>query len=318
MRTPAFLLPSTFGSVPRPALRAARLSLAAGLALATALPARAATVEWGGSARLDAEHTSDLFPGGDAAESASRLRLTLAPRLQFEVSPSLRIRPWFELEVERHDAFPARDLERHLVGVDVRRGSSRLRLVHGWTNDELYFPSTGGGAFLDRRVDGAELRIGLTPDLRLQGGIEREGNDFIAIHEERDDRRWTTRLGLERGDAQRLRTALTWLFRDTKSETDLYTYRQNTLRLDVEGTARGGWHGGARVEGGLRNYDTGASFASNFGREDHRWRARLALGRRVTGPLAAEAYHAWRETESSRPGKGSVVRTFGLSLTCER
>ena len=303
-------------------LRAARVAavvaLVVPLALPAATPADARPPEWGGTARLDAEHTSDLFPGGDVAESSSLLRLTLSPQVQFRVSPTLRVRPWAEGTIERHEAVPARDLERWQFGVDLRRGAARLRLHHGFTNDELYFPSSGGDAFVDRRTSGVEARVALSPDVRLTGGVEREVNDFVAIHQPRDDRRWITRLGVERGEAKHLRTALTWFYRDARSITDSYTYRQNTLRLEVEGTLQSRWRGAARLEGGLRNYDTGAEFASNFGRQDQRWRARLAVGRPIAGALAAEAYHAWRETESSRVGKDSVVRTFGISLVYDR
>ena len=317
MRTPVIPCLPSFRRIPRPGRLATGLIFLAGLAL-IAPPEATSGVAWGGGVRLDAEHTSDLFPGGDFAESASLIRLTLSPQFQFRVRNALRIRPWFDLEVERHDGFEARDLERQVLGVDLRHGPGRLRLYHGWTNHELYFPSRGGGAYLDRRIDGAELRLAVAPDIQLRGGIEHESDDFVPTHQERDGRRWVTRLGVERGAAKGLRTAATWFFRDTKSTTDLYTYRQNMLRLDVEGTMRGAWHGAARVEGGLRNYDTGAEYASNFGRQDHRWRARLAMAHPVAGPVAAEAYHAWRQTESSRVSKGSVVRTIGLALTYDR
>ncbi|MEO6462947.1 MAG: hypothetical protein ABIP29_07710 [Candidatus Eisenbacteria bacterium] len=293
-------------------------ALACLLALAAAGPAVARPPEWGGTARLDAEHTSDLFPGGDVAESSSLLRLTLAPQVQFRLSSTMRVRPWVECAVERHDDVPDADVEHWSLGVDLRRGPARLRLQHGFTDDELYFLSSGGDARVDRRSFAAEARLGLTPNVRLTAGVEREDHDFVAIHEERDNRRWITRLGVERGEATSLRTAVTWFFRDTRSITDLYTYRQNTLRLDVEGTLPSAWRGAARVEGGLRNYDTGAEFASNFGRQDHRWRARFAVGHPIAGGLAAEGYHAWRETESSRVSKDSVVRTLGLSLVYDR
>lgn len=315
MRTPGRPLPLR---PPAPPPAVAPAALACLLVLACAGPAAAHPPEWGGSARLDAEHTSDLFPGGDAAESSSLLRLTLAPQVQFRLSSTMRVRPWVECAVERHDDVPDADVEHWSLGVDLRRGPARFRLQHGFTQDELYFPSSGSDARVDRRSFAAEARLGLTPNVRLTAGVEREDHDFVATHEERDNRRWITRLGVERGEATSLRTALSWFFRDTRSITDLYTYRQNTLRLDVEGTLRSAWRGAARVEGGLRNYDTGAEFASNFGRQDHRWRARFAVGHPIAGGLAAEGYHAWRETESSRVSKDSVVRTFGLSLVYDR
>ncbi len=302
----------------RPAHRAVLAALGALVAVLAAGPAGASAPELTGLARLDAFATSDLFPGGPTREEDSGLRLRLAPELQFHAGQRLRVKPWADVGIERYQDYPERDVETYEFGVDLRRSNVRLRLLAGFSNDELYFPDPAGDAIVDRRHGAAEVRVEVRPGLRVHGGLERETNTFDELHPERDDRRWTTRLALERGESRTLRTALTWMYRDTKSVTDLYTYGQNVLRFDVEGALPARVHGALRVEGGLRTYQTGDVYASNFSRQDNRWRLLTTLAHPVAGPLRAEIGAQWRQTGSTRDSKNSIVRGIGLGLVYER
>jgi len=281
-------------------------------------PARATAAEFGGAARLDFFATSDLFPGGEVREADTGLHLGLVPEVQFRAGRHVRVKPWAEIELERYHDYPARDLARFGFGVDIRRSNVRLRLFHGSSNDELYFPDPAGDAIVDRQQSGAEIRFEATPGVRLHAGLERETNAFDNLHPDRDDRRWTTRLGVERGEARRIRTALTWFYRDTQSVTNLYSYGQNVLRLDAEGALVDRLHGALRLEAGLRSYRTGEIFASNFSRQDSRWRVFTTLAHPVVGPLRAEISAQWRQTDSTRDSKKSVVRGFGFGLVAQR
>ena len=162
------------------------------------------------------------------------------------------------------------------------------------------------------------MRVEVVPGVRLHGGIEREEKAFDEFHPERDDRRWSTRLGVERGQAQTFRTALTWFYRDTQSITDLYSYGQNVLRLDAEGALVARLHGAVRLDGGVRSYRTGDVFASNFSRQDNRWRVFTTLDHPIAGPLRVELGAQWRATGSTRDAKNSVVRGVSLGLVVER
>ncbi len=300
----------------------ARLGLLATVVLGCALTApamaRASAPEFAGTARLDVFATSDLFPGGDTREPDQGLRLGLAPEVTFHAGDHLRIKPWADLGIERHRVYPERDLVAYEFGVDLRRSNLRLRLFHGFGNDELYFPDPSGDAIVDRRNTGAEVRLEVVPGVRVHGGIEREEKAFDELHVERDDRRWSTRLGVERGQAKMFRTALTWFYRDTRSITDLYSYGQNVLRLDAEGALVARLHGAVRLEGGVRSYRTGDVFASNFSRQDNRWRVSTMLDHPIAGPLRVELGAQWRATGSTRNSKNSIVRGASLGLVVER
>jgi hypothetical protein len=303
-------------------VRSAFLSGLAGVVLLAGLlaaqPALAAGPALTGVARLDAFATSDLYPGGPTREPDTGLHLGLNPELQFKTGSHVRVKPWIAFELERYQDNPGRDLARYAFGVDLRRSRVRLRLAYGFTNDELYFPDPAGDAIVDRRFGAVDARYEIAPGLRASAGLDHETNTFDDLHPERDDSRWTTRVVLERGESRTLRTALTWMYRDTRSITDLYTYGQNVMRLDVEGALVARVHGSLRAEGAVRTYQTGNVYASNFSRQDNRWRVLTTLAHPLVGPLRAELNAQWRQTGSTRDSKDSVVRGIGLGLVYER
>ena len=300
------------------AIRRMTGALLLGLALGPARQADAASPPLGGEIRLEAFHTDDLFPGGSTRESDDGVRLSLRPEWSARVGHGLRTKLWARVVVERYRHFTDRDLERWEAGLDVKHGAHRLRLYGGTTPDELYFPSSAGGAFLDRRHVGLEARAGFALSWFALGGIEYEREDFVTNYNERDDHRWTTFLGAAREFESGRRAELSYRYRRQDSVTDLYTYGQNALRLDAEWAVPRIVSAAIRVEYALRDYRTGQSFASNFGREDDRWKILGRLHRKVVGPLDAEVFDEWRHTASTRLSKNYEVNTVGVALAASR
>ena len=221
------------------------------------------------------------------------------------------------MSFEFYEHWTDRNLARWELGIDAKRGPHRLRLYAGTTPDELYFPSTVGGAFLTRAHVGAEARAGLSSGWFAIGGGEYENENFVPNYNERDDQRWTLFLGGAREMGKGRRAELQYRFRRQDSTTNLYTYGQNVARLDAEWTTVP-VAAGVRLEYALREYRTGVLSAVNFGRQDDRWRLIGRLHRTVTGPLEAEVFDEWKHTTSSRATKNYEVNTVGLALTVSR
>lgn len=285
---------------------------------APAFAARTSTLAWGGDFDLEAFHTTDLFPGGTIRESDNGIRINLRPEFTFRLGNGLRVRPWAGWIGERFETWTARDLDRWELGLDVRRGSFRMRGFGGSTHDELYFPTDAGGVYLDRSHWGLEGRYEPGPGWLTQIGYTRDRDDFIPSYDERDNRRSTVRSLIERRFSPRARLALSYAYRRAHSETDLYSYAQNALRLEAAITPGAGFETRGVGEFARRDYRTGLPFASNFGREDDRWRAEVTVGHSVIGPLRAEARGSWRRRMSTRDSKNYTVRVVGLALTASR
>ena len=276
--------------------------------------AAAGSSPWGGDARADVFWTNDLFPGGDAAEPTWGARLTLDPRVTARLGKTWRLRPWGQAVIECYRDYRDRDLERWAVGLDLKRGPSRLRLYGGWTRHELYFPSSTGGAWLDRTSGGGEVRVGMGAEWMAQVRAEVEREDFVPNYDPRDDTRWTLWSSVEYGVGDVRRFRLVHVYRKTDSDSHLYSYEQNALRAEA-GWRAAGWDFLAEGEAGLRNYRTGLAFASNFARQDDRMRARAGVGRVIVPHLSAQGYGEWRRTDSTRLGKDYDVATAGVALT---
>jgi hypothetical protein len=275
------------------------------------------TVDWDGEAREEAFHTTDLFPGGTELEADDGLRLDVRPALEIRAGGGVRVKPWVRLIAERYLTWHARDLERWSGGLDVKRGSHRLRLYGGWTPEELYFPSSSGGARLDRGLAGAQLRVGLLPGLLLQVEGEREHDDFNPIYDDRDATLWSVRTGLEHAFDVGRTISLSHLYRRNDSITDLYTYDHNALRGIVTWTLAP-WTVHGEGEAALRNYRTPHAFDRNATRQDARWRIAAALGRALMPHVSAEAYGEYRRSDSTRRGKDYDVSSIGFALEVTR
>ncbi len=285
---------------------------------AQARAASAAAVTWGGDLALAGFHTTDLFPGGPELESDNGLRLVLKPEVTFRLAHGLRVKPWVSWTAERYDTWSARNLDRWEFGLDVRRGPVRLRGFGGFTRDELYFPRSGGDVRLDRDHWGFEGRYEPAPGWMAQFVFTRDHEDFIPIANERDDRRTTLRSVVERRFDPGKRLALSYVYRHANSVTDLYTYAQNAVRLEGEFVPVAEISVRALGEFALRDYRTGRPFASNFGREDDRWRGEFAIGHALAGPVRAEVRGAGRRRTSTRSSKDYSVREIGLAITATR
>lgn len=294
--------------------------LAALLVFSSAGTARAAKAgsPFGGEADLEAFHTTDLFPGGDVSEPDYGVRLILRPEWRGRVGHGLRARGWVSLIAERYHDWPDRNLNRWGLGFDLKRGPHRLRAYAGTTPDELYFPSSAGGAFLNRAQAGLEARVGLGPGWFAHGGFEYERENFVPNYDTRDDHRSTWTLGGAREFGAGRRLELSYRFRRQDSVTNLYTYGQNLARLDAEWTAAPIVAAETRIEYALRDYRTGIVYAPNFGREDDRWRVFARLHRPVVHPLEVEVFGEWRQSQSTRLSKNYSVSTVGLGVSVSR
>lgn len=302
--------------------RAAGPALAVSLAMAgvlAPLSARASgAVAWGGDAVVERFYTTDLFPGGETRETDWGVRGTLKPNLTFKLGGRYRLRPWVKLEAEAYDVEHEANVQRWWTGVDLKRGGHRLRLYGGASHHELYFPSPSGNVRFDRTEGGAELRIEVLPQWLAQASLEYRYDDFAPIHDERDHHRVNFYTGLERGLGQGRRVSLIHVYRHNLSTTDLYSYDQNDLRLEVVQSLTAGLSAAGEIQGGLRNYRTGRAFAANFARQDDRWRAGLSLQRLLRAGVSAEAFGRWREIDSSRDVKNSHVLETGIALSYAR
>jgi hypothetical protein len=307
------------GASVRTAITHARLAfVASGLLLSFHTDAWAAgRFSWGGDARLDGFHTTDLFPGGSTREPDRGARLMLKPEGSLHFG-KLRLKGWARATVERYDRWTARDLERWEFGSELKRGPHRFRLYGGWTNDELYFPTSSGGAYLDRRHVGGELRENFAPGWFAGGTLVYERENFVPAYNERDAHRWTTQLELQREFGPKRSAALSYFFRRADSITDLYTYDQNSVRLVGSWTLPLRSSTEVTAEYRLRNYRTGQPFAANFSRRDDRWRLLGRLACQVAGPLSIEVYDDWRDNDSTRGIKIYQVNTVGVALAASR
>jgi hypothetical protein len=305
-------------SAPRAAARIAAGLAAVFLACAGfAVPGAAASrsVTWGGEAHIERFHASDLFPGGKTRQADWGVRGTLRPELTLRLGRQLRLRPWVRLVAEAYDIHHDRNVQSWTVGADLKRGGHRLRVLGGGSNHELYFPSASGGAWFDRREVGAELRVTPLPRWLAEGSLLYRRDDFVPIYGERDDHRWIFHTSLERDFGSSRRASLIHIYRHAESTTDLYSYRQNALRLEIAGALPGTFSLALGGEMGLRNYRTGQPFARKFARQDDRWRAGFRLGHGVRPPLAAEVFGEWRNVDSSRPTKDYRVFSGGIALS---
>ena len=242
--------------------RAAGPALVAAVALAgalAALPARAGgAVAWGGDALLERFYTTDLFPGGETREADWGVRGTLRPNLTFKLGQGYRLKPWGKLVAEAYDVVHERNVQRWWAGVDVKRGGHRLRLYGGASHHELYFPSPSGDVRFDRTEAGAELRVEVLPQWLAQASLDYRNDDFVPIHGERDNHRLNFYTGLERDLGQGRRVSLTHVYRHNSSVTDLYSYEQNDLRLEVARPLAAGFSAAGEIQGGLRARRRGA------------------------------------------------------------
>lgn len=272
----------------------------------------------GGQLGLDVFATSDLFAGGETRDADRAVRVWARPELTIRLRHGLRVRPWASWIAERYDRFPERDVDRFEFGTDVRRGRLGLSAFAGFTRDELDFPTATSEVRLDRSHWGLEGRFEPNPGWMARVVLTRDIEDFVPTADERDDRRWSLRSGIERRFTPRLRVMGSHLYRRTESVTDLYSYAQNALRF--EGLYQVGPRARTRglVEFGLRQYRTGQSFAANFARSDDRWRAEAAVGGTIAGPLGAEVLASWSQRMSTRNVKNYAVRTIGFGLTLSR
>lgn len=283
-----------------------------------AIAAAAPTLQWGGDVDLEAFATSDLFPGGPTRESDRGLKLELRPEITARLAHGMRVRPWARWVGERYEDWTPRNLDRWDFGVDLRKGPFRLRGSAGFTRDELYFPTTSGGAFLDRDHWTVEGRYEPSPGWMGEAAFTREQQDFIPIYNERDNRRLTFEALAERRLSKAARVSLAYLLRRSDSMTDLYTYAQNALRAEGSIDQAAGFSAHALGEFALRSYRTGQPFALNFGRQDDRWRAELGIGHALAGPLRIEVRGRVRRVASTRDSKDYVAQAAGLALTATR
>lgn len=294
---------------------------AAALALGLAVPAAAKPKppmwSWDADLTFQAFHTSDLFPGGATPQPDDGLRLDLRPAIQLRLPGGVRIKPWLRTILERYRTTSDRDLERLGGGVDLRRGAHRLRIYQDVTYDELYFPSSAGGAWLDRHAGGAELRVGLTPAWLAQVAVEREHEDFHPPYGVRDAVRWTYHSGLERAFGSAATANLVWIYRRSDSAGDLYTYDHNALRAAAEWRPRA-WTARIEAETALRNYRTPQPFDLNHARQDGRWRVDAGLGRVVAPHVTATLSGEYRRVRSTREIKNADVRSAALALEVTR
>ncbi|MEO5988600.1 MAG: hypothetical protein ABIU54_05475 [Candidatus Eisenbacteria bacterium] len=274
------------------------------------------TWDWDGAARVELVHVDDLFSGG-ARQEDDGVRYDVRGAVEARVPGKLKLKPWLRANVERWRLLPARDLERWSGGLDVKRGPHRLRVHGGWTNDELFFPSPTGGASLDRRDVGAELRLGFGHGLLGAVSVERERESFNAFYRERDAVRLGLRTGLEYELGSGRTLALSHLYRRTDSVTDLYSYDHNSLRTRVEWPVAG-WSTGAEAEAALRNYRTPHGYDVNHTRQDARWRLAGEVGHSVIPHLAASVFGEYRRDDSTRLGKDYHVTRLGIALEATR
>ena len=306
----------------RPAISAVLAGVGVFAGLLAARPAKAGSPALTGVARLDAFATSDLYPGGPTREPDAGLHLGLNPELQFKAGNHLRVKPWVDFELERYRDNPERDLARYAFG---RRPASlagppppRLRLHQ---RRALLSRSRGRR---DRRSPLRRGRGRATTSRRAcaptPGSSTRRTPSTTCIPSA------TTaagRRGSRSSAARRARCAprCAWMYRDTRSVTDLYTYGQNVLRLDVEGALPARVHGTLRAEGAVRTYQTGNVFASNFSRAgqslarlDHAGSSPVRpAARRTRRAVAAE--RARRATRRTRSCAASVS---GSSTSAEQ
>ena len=273
-------------------------------------------VDWDATARVEAFHVTDLFPG-DPRQADNGVRFDLRPALDARVGGGVHLKPWLRLVAERYRVWRSRDLERWGGGLDVKKGPHRLRVYGGWTPDELYFPSTSGDARLDREIIGAELRLGLRPRWLAKVEGERERDDFNSLYDERDATRWSMRTGVEWGLDVGRSISVTHLYRRNDSITDLYTYDNNALRGTVRWSLSS-WSIQTEGEASLRNYRTPHAYDRNAARQDARWRVAASLGRSIAPHVAAETYGEYRENDSTRPGKTYQVATIGVAMEVAR
>jgi hypothetical protein len=107
-------------------------------------------------------------------------------------------------------------------------------------------------------------------------------------------------------------------YRRARTVTRLYSFEQNALRGVVDWPLPLGVSAELELQFGLRNYRTGQSFATNFGRSDHRSVVSGTFERTVAGPLRAALFASWKHRTSTRASKDYDVSTLGLALSANR
>lgn len=284
-------------------------------------PCRAADREntWGGNARVERFHTSDLFPGAGEPRPDWGLRASLKAEAGFPVGSRLRILEWAKLVAERYDVWSPRDLEQWSLGTDFRGQGYRFRIYGELTKGELAFPAANSdGAILDRSALGSDLRVDLGPGWRADLKAEYERQNYVPSYDERDGNRWTLRTGVERNLTRGRSLGLFHEYRRARSVTQLFSFEQNSLRGVVDWPLPLGVSGELELQLGLRNYRTGQSFATNFGRSDHRSVLSGTLERGLAGPLRAHLFGSWKHRTSTRASKDYDVSTVGIALSANR
>lgn len=268
-----------------------------------------------GEVELSSFHTSDLFPTVETRHPTWGLRGTIEVSAALWSNDVFQVRLLGALRTEAYESWQPRNLHRWTLGTELRGRRLRFRVYGRLTNGELSFPAAGtAGAILDRRAIGADFRLSVFGNWRLQLRSRYEWKDFVPAFDERDAQTWIFRTGVERrwGEGRILR--LSHEYRRAESVTDLHSYEHNAIRVQAIWPLGRRWSADILGAIGLRNYRTGQPFALNFARSDDRSFLLLSLRRFITDRLRARAFGEWKRRRSTVEVKSYSVFTVGIGV----
>jgi len=217
-------------------------------------------------------------------------------------------------ETNLYSKFHDNNNQRYFARVSSSTWRTSLKMKYDFIPRRLYFPSSSGDATYSRHLLGIELSREFLKDWEASFGYEMRWEDFVQIHDRRDNRADIVEVQLEYGFSRLLRPSVALEWRKREADDENYDYRSQRIAFSLESqpTQRLALELGYNV--GDRKYLTPHLNDSNFRRIDAR--SGLTAGARIKIMKMLELLFSYerREKDSSREEEERSYRVnmFGL------
>jgi len=222
-------------------------------------------------------------------------------------------------EANFYSEFQDNNNQRYFARIRSSAGRTSLQLKYEFIPKRLYFPSSTGDATYSRHLAGVQLSQELSEDWEASFAYEVRLEDFVQIHDHRDNKTDILELELEYESGRLLRPCMGFEWRNRKAEDDNYDFRAQRIAFSLRSqiAPRLGLELGYQV--GDRRYLTPHLENSNFGRIDARSALRAKATIKILKILDLLLGYERREKDSSREEEERSYRvntfTVGSRLT---
>ncbi|MFQ5906750.1 MAG: surface lipoprotein assembly modifier [bacterium] len=260
------------------------------------------------------QRTDQVNPG--YSDRGSDFIYVLGGEVRLKGRPFERSRAEIRLgaETRLYSKFGRNNNQRYFAGLRSSAARTSLRLKYEFIPRRLYFPSSEGDATYSRNLLKIELSQEFLEDWEVSLGYEVRWEDFIQMHDRRDNRTNIAETQLEYGLSRLLRPSIAFEWRNRNAENDNYDYTSQRIAFSLKShpTQRLGLRLGYDV--GDRRYLTPHMRDSNHRRIDAR--TGLSAEGRITLLKMLELILGYerREKDSSREEeeRSYTVNTFSV------